>query len=118
MSFHFCSHAWEVSHVADGTLVRLTQRDIDAESVHDLVDDLFELVQEDGRPNLYLDLASLHQLASVAVGKLIALNTRLRDRGGRLVLVNVDEALNDTLEAAALADVLEIRRVASAETIA
>ena len=82
-----------------------------------LVEDLFELVQESGRPNLYLDFASLQQLASVAIAKFIALNTRLSERGGRMILVNVDDDLHDTLEAVALTEVLHIRPREAAETI-
>jgi anti-anti-sigma factor len=117
MSFHFCSHAWEVRDVEDGTLVKLTHRDLDAASMADLIEDLFGLVQESGRPNLYLDFASLRQLASVAIAKFIALNARLRTHGGRLALINVAADLRDTLEAVALTDVLDIRAQEAAETI-
>jgi anti-anti-sigma factor len=117
MSFHFCSHAWEVRAVEDGTLVQLTQRDLEAASMADLIDDLFGLVQESGRPNLYLDFASLQQLASVAIGKLIALHGRLCEHGGRLALINVDPDLLDILEAVALTEVLDIHTRAAAETV-
>ncbi len=107
--FHFCSHAWEVRDLDDGTLVRLTQRDLDAETMTQLVDDLFEVVQESGRPNLSLDFAAVHILASVTVGKLIALNTRLQEHGGRLTLMNLEPVMMQTLQAINLTDVFDIR---------
>ena len=73
MSFHFCSHAWEVRDLDDGTVVKLTNRDLDNESVPGLTDELFELVRESGRSNLYLDLSAIRRIASVVMGKMLAL---------------------------------------------
>lgn len=106
--FHFCSHAWEVRGLEDGTLVRLTQRDLNAETMTQLVDDLFEVVQESGRPNLSLDFAEVRILASVTVGKLMALNTRLQEHGGRLTLMNLEPVMVQTLQAVNLTDVFDI----------
>ena len=43
----------------DGTLVKLLPRDLDKETVPVLVEDLYELAQESGQPNLYLDLGEI-----------------------------------------------------------
>ena len=103
MSFHFCSHAWEVRDMADGTLVALANRDLTRETVPLLVDELCQLVEESGRPNLYLDFANVGLVPSLAIGKLVALSAKLQERGGRLELRNVNGALEESLEAMELA---------------
>jgi anti-anti-sigma regulatory factor len=95
MSMHFVSHPWEVQDVEDGTIVKLTQSDLDAA----LTDDLMELVLESGRPNLYLDLLEVRSLSSAIAAKLFALDRRLRDTGGRLILCNLASALHEALQA-------------------
>ena len=76
MSLRFCTHPWEVTDLEDGTIVGLSQRDLDPDTVAILVDDLHELALESGRPRLYIDLTRVHQLATVVMGKMIALNLR------------------------------------------
>ena len=118
MSFHFCSHSWEVQDVEDGTVVKLMPRDLDKEAVPVLVDDLHEVVQESGRPNLYLDLAEIHVLASVVLGKMLALDKKLREHGGRLILMHIDPFVYRMFQATRLTDVLDIRRAETAGSIA
>ena len=117
MSFHFCSHSWEVRDIQGGTLVTMTPRDLHPETTAVLVDELFELVQESGEPNLVLDFAAVHQLASVVIGKLIALDSMLREHRGRLVLLNVNPFVYQLFDAAQLTDALDIRRAEPADTI-
>jgi anti-anti-sigma regulatory factor len=109
MSFHFCSRSWEVRDVEDGTLVKLTARDLDKQTVGVLVDDLLELVLESGRPILYLDFSEIQTLPSVVVGKLLALNTRLTEHGGRVVMTRVDSHVYGICQATSLTEVLDIR---------
>jgi hypothetical protein len=52
MAFHFCTRAWEVRDGADGTMVTLTNRDLNPENLPVLVEDLHALVLESGSPNL------------------------------------------------------------------
>jgi anti-anti-sigma regulatory factor len=91
--------------MADGTLVSV------------LVDELFELVQESGQPRLYLDFAEISQIASVVIGKLIALNARLREQGGRLILLEMNLVPYEAMQATRLTDALDIRVKEAAETI-
>ena len=109
MSFHFCAYSWEVRHLDEGTQVTLANRDLDHETLPILVDDLQALVEESGRPNLYLDFERIGLISSTVIGKLVELDAHLRDHGGRLILVNVPTHLNGMFEAARLMDVLEIR---------
>ena len=90
MSLHVLSHPWEVQAVADGTLVRITPRDLNVETVSVLADELFELALESGPPTLYMDLGAVTHLPVVVCGKLLALQRRLHEVGGRLVLKNLN----------------------------
>ncbi len=97
MSLHVITHPWQVQDHEDGTLVRLTDRDLDATTLAVLSDDLFELVQESGRPSLYLDFGELTSVPGVLVGKLYALDRRLRQAGCRLFLHNIKPGLEELL---------------------
>lgn len=109
MSFHFVSHRWEIENVEDGMVVTVNPSDLDATHVSTQVDELFELMQESGQPNLYLDFINVHLAPSVVFGKLIALEGKLRQVGCRLVLCGVDAHLYDALQAAGLTDVFDVR---------
>jgi anti-anti-sigma factor len=103
-----------VQDVADGTIVGLSPRDLDKESVPILVEDLFTLVEDSGRPNLYLDLSEIHQIASVVLGKLLALDKKLHEHGGRLILLHTDPFVYRLFQSTRLTDVLDIRPVETA----
>jgi anti-anti-sigma regulatory factor len=90
MSLLILSHPWEVHEVADGTSVKITRRDLDVETISILADELFELALEDSNPpKLYVDFAEVHSLPSIVFGKLFALDRRLREAGGSLVVRNL-----------------------------
>jgi len=104
MALHFVTHPWEVQDFEDGILVRYTQRDLDVHTAATLVDELTELALESGRPTLYLDLAEVHFLPSLVVGKLFALDRRLRAMDSRLVLCNLSPTLAEFLQVAGWPD--------------
>jgi anti-anti-sigma factor len=99
MSLYVLSHPWEVKEVADGIWVTLTFRDLDVQTASILIDELFELALESDRPNLYLDFGKVGLLTSVALGKLFALNRRLHEVGGRMVLCHLSPALQEVVRA-------------------
>jgi len=109
MPFHFLSHPWEVRNMEDGLLVSMTHRDLDALSVPVLADELYDLVLENGLANLYLDMSQVHHITSMAIGKLLSLDTRLHRIGGRLILSNLEPSVHDLFEAANIAEILDIR---------
>jgi len=92
MSLHVLSHPWEVQEVEDEIVVRMTHRDLDVQTVSILADELVELALESGLPRLTLDFGKVRFLTSVVLGKLLALDRRLREAGGRLVLCNLSPA--------------------------
>jgi anti-anti-sigma factor len=99
MSLYTVSHLWEVEDVEDGISVRLTHRDLDVQTLSILADELSEIALESGRPKLYLDFGRVNLLTSVVIGKLFAVDRRLRDAGGRLVLCNLDPTVRGVFQA-------------------
>jgi len=109
MAFHFCTHPWEVRDVPNGIQVTLTRRDLDPSSVSSLVEDLYEVVLESGQRDLYLDFGEIQMMPSVIIGKVIALNAKLGERRGRVIVINLDPAVHDAFRAARVGDVLDLR---------
>ena len=99
MSLYTLSHLWEVEDVEDGISVRLTHRDLDVQTLSILADELTEIALESGRPTLYLDFGRVNLLNSVVIGKLFAVDRRLREAGGRLVLCNLDSNVGGVFRA-------------------
>ena len=99
MSLYVLSHFWEVQDVEDGTSVKITHRDLDVNTLSILTDELFELAHESGQQNLYLDFGNVKFMNTVVMGKLFAVNRRLREGGGRLVLTNLDPIHREVFQA-------------------
>jgi anti-anti-sigma regulatory factor len=96
MSMHFVSHPWEVQDVEDGTVVKLSERELQDPG---LTDDLLELALESGRPRLFLDLLDVRAMSSAVAAKLFALDRQLREAKGRLVLTNLAPPICEALQA-------------------
>jgi anti-anti-sigma factor len=109
MALQFVSHNWQVEHVDDGLTVTLSQQELDSKAVWILVDELFELAQESGKPNLYVDFGNVRRIASVVFGKLITLDKRLREVDCRLILCNVDAFVYESFRSVRLTENLDIR---------
>jgi anti-anti-sigma regulatory factor len=99
MSLYALAHPWVVQDVEDGVSVKLTHWDLDVHTLSILADELEELGRESGLSTLYLDFANVRVLTSVVVGKLFALQRRLRDLGVHLVLSNLNPALREIFQA-------------------
>jgi hypothetical protein len=61
-------------------------------------------------PPLVLDLGGVEALSAAGIGELVGLRSRLRDSGGRLVLVNVGGHARRAIEEARLADAMGVCR--------
>jgi len=80
----------EVSEVGDVTVVRFVDRKIlDEANIQELGQELYHLVEQDGRKQLLLNFSSVEFLSSAALGKLITLDKKVKVSGGRLQLSNI-----------------------------
>jgi anti-anti-sigma factor len=111
MTHHSLSRPWELREVDDGLLVKVTHRDLDAGMAMLLFDDLLELAQETGRPNLYLDFGAVESMSSAVLGRVILLHRKLRNAGGRLSLFSLNPPLKELLDMSLLTDVLDVRGI-------
>jgi anti-anti-sigma regulatory factor len=91
---HFVSRSWQVEDVEDGTVVTLSETDLEDTG---LGDELMEMFRENGRAKLYLDLRNVRSMSSAVGTRLHDLDQRLQKAGGRLVMCNLAPALGETL---------------------
>ena len=82
---------------ADGvTVVRFNdQRILDAGSIQELGEDLFQLVEEDQRDKLLLNFVDVEFLSSAALNRLIMLDKKIKERSGSLKFCSICAGIMD-----------------------
>lgn len=80
----------EVLDVGGITVVRFVDRKIlDEAVIHDLGQELFELIERDHRTKIVLNFGAVEFLSSAALGKLITMDKKMKAQGGKLKLSNI-----------------------------
>jgi anti-sigma B factor antagonist len=80
----------DVSEVGDVTVVRFRDHKIVEDiNIQELGQEIFHLVEGDGRDRLLLDFSAVDFLSSSALGKLITLDKKMKAHGGTLKLSNI-----------------------------
>lgn len=80
----------EVSESANVSVVRFKdQKIIDPETIQELGDELFDLVEKDERSKLVLNFGNVEFLSSAALGKLITFEKKVKRAGATLMLTNI-----------------------------
>lgn len=80
----------EVSEVGEVTVVRFVDRKILEEAnIQEMGQELFQLVDQEGRKLLLLNFGNVDFLSSAALGKLITLEKKVKGQGGKLKLSNI-----------------------------
>src|SRR3974377_1098542 len=81
----------EVEDIGDVTVVNFTDRKIlDEQNIQAIGEQLFRLGAEAGRKKILLNFGNVEYLSSAALAKLITLNKKLQQVGGRLGLWHND----------------------------
>ena len=89
----------EVSEVGEVTVVRFVDRKIlDEANIQKLGEELFHLVEVEGRKSLLLNFTSVDFLSSAALGKLITLDKKVKAHGGKLKLCNIRPEIYEVFE--------------------
>src|SRR5437773_1911600 len=89
----------EVEDIGDATVVHFTDRKIlDEQNIQIIGEQLFSLVDELGRRKLLLNFGNVEYLSSAALRKLVTLNKKLQQAGGRLILCNIDPQIREVFE--------------------
>ena len=89
----------EVEDIGDVTVVNFTDRKIlDEQNIQVIGEQLFSLVDEAGRRKILLNFGNVEYLSSAALAKLITLNKKVQQMGGRLILCNIDTQIYEVFE--------------------
>jgi anti-sigma B factor antagonist len=89
----------KIEDIGDVTVVHFTDRKIlNEQEIQNIGDELFSLVEAEGRRKVLLNFGNVEYLSSAALGKLITLNKKLQASSGRLILCNIDPQIYDVFE--------------------
>jgi anti-anti-sigma factor len=98
----------EIEHVGNVTIVRFLDLILSGITAEAVSDDLFRLVDGDGRSRLILNFAKVRSLTSLMLGKLITLNKKVQAAGGRLAVCALSPDLQEIFEVTRLSEYLDI----------
>ena len=89
----------EVEDIGEITVVNFIDRKIlDEQNIQKIGEDLFSLVDDSGHGKILLNFGNVEYLSSAALGKLIALNKKIKGIGGKLVLCNINDGIREVFE--------------------
>jgi len=89
----------EVEHIGDVTVVNFIDRKIlDEQNIQIIGDQLFSLVDQEGCRKVLLNFSNVEYLSSAALGKLITMNKKVQNAGGKLILCNIDPQIHEVFE--------------------
>ena len=89
----------ELEPIGDVTVVNFVDRKIlDDQNIQIIGEQLFSLVDEQGLRKILLNFSNVEYLSSAALGKLITLNKKLQQAGGKLILCNIDPQIFEVFE--------------------
>jgi anti-anti-sigma factor len=108
MSGKHGGHWLEREDVGDVTVVRLKLARVDDDDAQTLFKQIYSLVDDMGRRNLVLSLATVEYLPSMALGKLVMLNRKTLLAKGRLALCHLTEGVTEIFDITHLADIFAI----------
>ena len=101
----------EVSQVGDVTVARFRDRKIIEDvNIQELGQEMFRLVEADGRERLLLDFSAVDFLSSAALGKLITLDKKMKAHGGTLKLSNIRPEIYEVFAITKLNRLFDIRK--------
>ena len=101
----------EVEDIGNVTTVTFTDRKIlDEKNIQTIGEQLFSLLENPYRRKILLNFTNVEYLSTVAFGKFITLQKKLRVAGGRLVLCNIHPEIYDVFEITKLNKLFEITK--------
>jgi anti-sigma B factor antagonist len=100
----------DIEEVGDVTVARFVDKKIlDENNIQIIGNQLFGLVEEDGRKKIVLDFANVEFLSSAALGKLITMNKKVAAAGGKLRLCNIRPDIYEVFAITRLNKLFEIK---------
>ncbi len=100
----------EVNEVGDVTVVRFRDRKlIEDIRIQELGQELFGLIDGEGRDKLLLNFSQVEFLSSSALGKLITLDKKMKANGGSMKLSNIRPEIFEVFNITKLDRMFDIR---------
>lgn len=101
---------FDIEEVGDVTVAKFTDKKIlDENNIQMIGNQLFGLVDDDGRRKIVLDFSNVEYLSSAALGKLITMNKKVGDSGGTLRLCSIRPDIFEVFAITRLNKVFDIR---------
>ena len=101
----------DVMEVGDVSVVRFREHKIVEDvNIQELGQEMFHLVEADGRDRLLLDFSTVDFLSSAALGKLITLDKKMKAHGGVLKLSNIRPEIYEVFAITKLNRLFDIRK--------
>lgn len=99
----------DVSQESDATVVQLLDRKIlDEMSIMQIGDEINELIAESSPPKLVLDFTNVAHMSSSALGMLITLHKRIREREGQLRLCCIQPTIYEVFVITRLNEIFRV----------
>ena len=100
----------DIEEVGDVTVARFNDKKIlDENNIQIIGNQLFGLVEEDGRKKIVLDFTNVEYLSSAALGKLITMDKKVKAASGKLRLCNIRKDIYEVFAITRLNKVFDIR---------
>jgi len=100
----------DVSEIGDVTVVRFRDpKIIEDLNIQELGNEMFRLVEEEGRRILLLNFSTVDFLSSAALGKLITLDKKVKAHGGKMMLSNIRPEIFEVFQITKLTRLFDIR---------
>ncbi len=99
----------DIEEISGVTVARLLEKKIlDEANIEALGQELFSLVDKDGRKKIVLDFSLVEYLSSAALGKLITMHKKMATAKGKLVLCSIQKDIMDVFKITQLNKILTL----------
>ena len=99
----------DIEEISGVTIAHLLEKKIlDEANIDALGQELFALVDKDGRKKIVLDFTLVEYLSSAALGKLITMHKKTSTAGGKLALCSIQKDILDVFKITQLNKVLTL----------
>jgi len=89
----------ELEEVGDVTVVNFIDKKIlDEQNIQVIGEQLFELVENQGKKKILLNFSNVEFLSSAALGKLITLNKKVQQVGGKLGMCKITKEILEVFQ--------------------
>ncbi|MCA9089793.1 MAG: STAS domain-containing protein [Planctomycetaceae bacterium] len=100
----------DIEQIGDVTVARFVDKKIlDENNIQIIGNQLFGLIEEDGRKKIVLDFTNVEYLSSAALGKLITLDKKVKTAAGKLRLCSIRPDIYEVFAITRLNKLFDIR---------